>query len=135
MNEIKGMRILGNKTGVIFDVPQKNKELFEQMSGQMEENNFKCYAPTELPELLEDNIRNQSGNYNKNFGMKRNNFNNSRFPNKFNNSNNSRTFRLERGNGFNPNFKKNNNNFQNSRKPYQNLERDNNFRNNNNSSG
>ncbi len=79
VDSVKGMKFLSNKKGVIFDVEEQHKKIFEDVIKDVDKDGFKLSIPTELPEFEDYNQRNNSryGN-NRNGGYGRNGYDNSR---------------------------------------------------------
>lgn len=50
VDKVRGMKILKDGKGVVFDIPIKDKEIFEEIAEDLSKDNFKLYAPQELPE-------------------------------------------------------------------------------------
>lgn len=44
------MKILKEGKGVVFDIPIKHKELFEEIAEDLEKERLKLYAPQVLPD-------------------------------------------------------------------------------------
>lgn len=51
INDMKGMRMLADSKGVIFDIGKKHELVFDQISKDLERQGLKVYKPEELPEL------------------------------------------------------------------------------------
>lgn len=51
INDMKGMRMLANLKGVIFDLGKKHEIVFDQISQELQKQGLNVFKPDELPEL------------------------------------------------------------------------------------
>lgn len=53
VDSIRGMKILKSEQGVVFDIPLKLKDMFEEIAEDLKNDEYKVFPPTELPEVQE----------------------------------------------------------------------------------
>lgn len=66
INDMKGMRILANSRGVIFDMGKKHELVFDQIAKELSKQGLTVYKPEELPELQEEG-RHMERNYDRDY--------------------------------------------------------------------
>lgn len=66
INDMKGMRILANSRGVIFDLGIKHELVFDQIATDLTKQGLKVTKPEELPELQEEG-RGMERNYDRDY--------------------------------------------------------------------
>ena len=85
VDNMKGMCFLKDRYGVVFDLPEKYKEMFDDLIENMNDRFLDVYVAKELPEIEERNNQNSSSNKLKRFG----NSNNGDYKGKWDNMSNN----------------------------------------------
>lgn len=113
VDTMKGMCFLKDRYGVVFDLPVKHKEMFDELIENMDDRYLEVYMAKELPEIEEKNHHQNNSSSNK---LSRFNNSNGDFKGRWGDRNNSGKgmYNRNKNNGY-----ESNNGGNNYSKPYQ----------------